>query len=124
MPGWLFAGAGAGAWTTVTVPVPGELVTGGGVLVVGGLLAAAVTVTPTAALVELCRLDPDAGVKTAVSFAVDAVNDVGQNTVKFWPPTGRLAQPLIGVPRFSKVMAPAGAGAPALELTVAIKVTV
>jgi hypothetical protein len=135
-PGSLVAapGAGAGAWTTVTVPVPGELVVdevvvvvGGLAVVVGGLVVlAGVILTPTAGLVEPCRLDPGAGTKTAVSLLVDVVNDVSQNTVTVWPVglIGMLAQPPTGFPRFAKVSAPSGAGAPALELTVAIKVTV
>lgn len=95
-------------------------------MVVGGLLGAAVMVTPTAPLVEPCRLDPDVGAKTAVSLPVDVANDAGQTTVTIWPVglTGRLVQLPIGVAPFLTVIAPAGAGAPALELTVAIKVTV
>jgi hypothetical protein len=61
-----------------------------------------------------------------VSSAVEAANDVWQTTVTLWPVgvTGRCAHPLIRLPPFLNVIAPAGAAVLALEVTVAIKVRV
>jgi hypothetical protein len=84
------------------------------------------TLTLPIALVEPVTFEPAAGVKTAVSSAVEAANDVQQTTVTLWPVgvTATFAHPLISSPLFVNVIAPDGAAARTLEVTVAIKVRV
>ena len=56
---------------------------------------------------------------------MEAENDVTQITVALWPVvrTGSFAHPLIAVPLVPNVIAPEGAAELALEVTVAINVT-
>ena len=103
-------------------PTVTELVTSSEVDVESGA-----TVMLSTGLTELFSTEPAVGVKTAVSCAVDAANDVEHATVALWPlgVTARFAHPLIGVPPSSKVTAPHSAVlllAP--DVTVAMSVTV
>ena len=86
------------------------------------------TVRATGPLVEPETLEVALGENTAVSCGggFDAAKKVWQVTVTATPlalgGTETIPQPLIGLPAFSKVMAPAGL--PAVGVTVAIMVTV
>jgi hypothetical protein len=77
-------------------------------------------------LVEPVTFEPAVGVKTAVSSAVEAANDVRQTTVTLWPVgvTDTFAHPRISLPPLLNETAPDGAPALTLEVTVAIKVSV
>ena len=80
----------------------------------------------SAGLTDPLRTEPAVGVKPAVSFAVDAANEVEQATVALWPlgVTGMFAHPLIVVPASSNVTDPHSAVLVlAREVTVAISVT-
>jgi hypothetical protein len=77
-------------------------------------------------LTEPLRTEPAVGVKTAVSCARDAANDVEHATVALWPlgVTGMLVHPLIGPPFSSNATAPHRAVLPLVtDVTVAISVT-
>src|SRR5690348_7096750 len=76
-------------------------------------------------LLEPLRIDPDAGVNTALSCAVDAGNEVEQATVALRPlgTAGMPAQPLIAAPPFSNVTVPHSAVLLVPAVTVAITVT-
>jgi hypothetical protein len=78
------------------------------------------------ALVEPAVLDPAAGVKTALSNAVPAENEVRQVTVTLWPvaATDTSPHPPSVLPRFLNAIVPDGAAALTLDVTVAIKVRV
>jgi hypothetical protein len=84
------------------------------------------TVMLSVGLTEPLRIEPVLGVKTAVSCAFDAANDVEHATVALWPRgvTGMFAHPRIAPPAFSNVTAPQSAVLPAVtDVTVAISVT-
>jgi hypothetical protein len=84
------------------------------------------TLSTLVGLVELIRLEPEAGTKSAVSDGVEAPNEVWQDTVTLWPvgATGRSEQPLITFPPFLKITAPDGLASLALAVTVAIRVSI
>ena len=84
------------------------------------------TVMPSAGLTEPLRTEPVVGVKTAVSCAADAANEVEHATVALGPlgTTGIFAHPPIAPPLSSNVTAPHRAVLPLVtEVTVAISVT-
>jgi hypothetical protein len=76
-------------------------------------------------LLEPFRIDPEAGVNTALSCAVDAANEVEQATVALRPSgtAGMLAQPPIAAPPLSNVTVPHSAVLLVPAVTVAISVT-
>src|ERR1700733_15044701 len=84
------------------------------------------TASVPAELDEPFKMDPAVGVKTALSCALDAANDVEQATVALWPlgVTAMFAQPLIATPPFSNVTPPHRAVLLVPAVTVAIRVTV
>jgi hypothetical protein len=84
------------------------------------------TVMASAGLTDPLRTEPVAGVKTAVSCAADAANEVEHATVALWPlgVTGMFTHPPIAPPPSSNVTAPHRAVLPLVtEVTVAISVT-
>jgi hypothetical protein len=88
-------------------------------------LESGATGNPLLALTEPFRIDPTVGVKTALSCAVDAANEVEHATVALWPlgATGRLAQPPMAAPSSSKVTVPHRAVLTVPAVPVAINVT-
>jgi hypothetical protein len=88
-------------------------------------LESGATASPRLALAEASRIDPVVGVKTALSWAVDAANDVEHATVALWPlgATARSAQPPMGTPLPSNVTVPHRAVLTVPAVTVAINVT-
>jgi hypothetical protein len=83
------------------------------------------TVSRAPGLVEPLRIDPEVGLNTARSCAVDAANDVEQATVALRPlgTAGMLAQPGIAPAPFSNVTVPHRAVLLVPAVTVAINVT-
>jgi hypothetical protein len=77
-------------------------------------------------LLDPVRTEPALGVNTAVSCAVEAAKAAEQRAVTLCAlgETGTSPQVGIAAPPFSNATVPDGNGAPMLELTVAVKVTV
>ena len=88
-------------------------------------VASGAIVSNSVGLAELLRIDPDVGMNTAISCAVDATNDVEHANVALvlLGPTGMFAHPLIAAPPFSNVTVPESVVLLVPALTVAINVT-